>query len=133
MLAAVLLAGCQSIPGIGNDRLHLADNTEIAVTLVVNGREVAVVQPSSSVDFGPADLGPMPWHVAVRTAGGRDLLTLDVEPDSVHDDPNLDGTGSYSAPATGLDLSCGQLLVYVGRMMPGGGVPGPGTPGDCDP
>ena len=131
----ITVLGCGASPGVprvGNDRLHLLNDTTVPVQLAVQGRVIAFVDPGASKEYGPSDLGPMPWRVAVLSNSGRPLLSLVVEPDSVHDDMNVDGTGSCSAPSAGLDLSCGQLLVYVGRMMPGGGVPGPGVPGDCD-
>jgi hypothetical protein len=130
---SAVLAGCGFVPGIGNDTLHILNNTTIPVSVVVNDQDVDILEPSSSADIEGGSLPTLPWHVEVRTSGGRDLVALDVPPGSVHDEPNLDGTGSYSAPATRIDLSCGQVRIYVGRMMPGGPVPGPGSPGDCDP
>jgi hypothetical protein len=133
IVLAAFVAGCGFLPGIGNDRLHVLNRTTIHVAIVVNQRNIGVVAPGADADLGPADLGAMPWHVSARTPAGRELVTLDVDPGSVQDQSNLDGTGSYSAPATGVDLSCGQIRLYAGRMMPSGPVPGPGTPGDCAP
>ncbi|HLO34893.1 MAG TPA: hypothetical protein VK194_02370 [Candidatus Deferrimicrobium sp.] len=133
IVLVAIVAGCGLVPGVGNDTLHIGNQTTIPVTLIVNEREIAVVQPNTNADVVPADLGAMPWHVEARTAGGRDLVALDVGPGSVHDVWNLDGTGSYSAPAAGIGLSCGQVVLYVGRIMPNGGPPGPGASGDCEP
>jgi hypothetical protein len=130
---AMLIASCAFVPGIGNDRIHVVNSTTLLVTLVVNGRQIAVVQPSAGADAGPSELGSMPWHAVVRTASGRELVTIDVAPGSVQDVHNADGTGSYSAPAARIDLSCGQIRLYAGRIMPGGPAPGPGSPGDCLP
>ena len=127
------LCGCGFVPWVGNDSLHVVNSTTIPVTVTVNGREMAVVEAGQTADFGPADLGAQPWRAQALTSGGRELTSLDVEPGSVHDEPNLDGTGTYTGVGARADLTCGQIRLYAGRIMPGGPAPGPGTPGDCDP
>jgi hypothetical protein len=127
------LGGCGFLPRVANDTLHVLNDTSMPVTLVVNDRVITVVEPMTSANLDAADVGALPLDARVTTASGRELLRLVVEAGSVRDEPNLDGSGSYSAPAARVDLSCGQIRLFAGRIMPGGPAPGPGTPGDCAP
>jgi hypothetical protein len=104
------------------------------VTEQVDGTVPGAGAPGIAASSYPSDDG-LPDELRDRWPHAVDslLLALDMTPGSVQDQPNLDGTGSYSAPAARIDLSCGQIRLYAGRMMPGGGIPGPGTPGDCSP
>jgi hypothetical protein len=74
----------------------------------------------------------LPWHVAVRTLSGRELLAFDVGPDSVTSTTGPDGRVEMRGAGARVDLSCGRLDAYAGPPMIGP-APGPGVPGDCEP
>jgi hypothetical protein len=130
-VAALLFVGCGVLPA--DYTLHVSNSTTLPLTLVVNGQDVAVLEPGRAASISPVDLPSLPWSVSTVTSTGRVLAAMQVEPGSVVDERALDGTGSYSAPAGGVGLSCGQIRMWVGGTPPIGGGPAEGTPGDCEP
>ena len=129
---AAILVGCSLLPT--DYTLHVSNSTTLTLTLVVNDQPVSVLEPGTHADISPGSLPALPWAVSMRTATGRVVATMPVAQGSIVDDRALDGTGSYSAPAGGATLSCGSVLLYAGSSAPsGGGIPGPGVPGDCEP
>jgi hypothetical protein len=135
MLVGVLVLtfiACRALGG-PDYTLHVINGTALPLTVIVNGHEVGIVAARASGEFPPRSLASLPWSVEARTSSGRVVLTLTVPPGSVVEERHLDGTGSYSAPAARVDLSCGRLDIYPGRTGPLGPMPGPGVPGDCDP
>ena len=131
VLALFLSVACSVLPP--DYTLHVLNGTTLPLTLVVNGAKVADVAPGTEANVVAADLPSLPWSVSTRTSTGRVVATMQVEPDSVVDDQAIDGTGSYSAPAGGAALSCGQIRMWVGGMQPIGGGPAEGQHGDCEP
>ena len=113
--------------------VHVDNGTTMALTIVVNGQPVALAAAKDVKAIPMAALPPLPWTVEARSASGRVVLTLIVEPGSVVDIRNADGTGSHSAPGARADLSCGRLDMYPGSAGMMGPAPGPGVPGDCAP
>ncbi len=128
---AILAAGCSFLPP--DYTLHAANSTTLALTVVVNDRPVAVLEPGTSADFATGTLPGLPWHVATRTATGRSVATMEVAQGSIVDQRAVDGTGSYSAPFGAAALSCGRVMLWVGAIEPSGGGVSEGVPGDCDP
>lgn len=129
--AALMVLGCSLLPP--DYTIHVSNGTTLALTVTVNGGDIVVLEPGTSADVQPGELPALPWSVTTRTATGRVVATMDVEPGSVVDDRAIDGTGSYSAPAGGVTLSCGQVRMWVGGTSPIGGGPAEGKPGDCEP
>ncbi|HXU84991.1 MAG TPA: hypothetical protein VN773_04240 [Verrucomicrobiae bacterium] len=113
--------------------LHVVNGTTLALAIVVNGQPVAVSAAKDAKDIPVAALPPLPWTVEARSVSGRVVLTLTVEPGSVVDVRNADGTSSHRAPGARADLSCGRLDMYPGNTPMLGPMPGPGVPGDCAP
>jgi hypothetical protein len=130
-LVVLSLLGCSVLPP--DYTLHVSNGTTLPLTLVVNGVKVSDLAPGTEASVVAGDLPSLPWSVSTRTPTGRVVATMQVEPDSVVDDRAIDGTGSYSAPAGGVALSCGQVRMWVGGMEPIGGGPAEGKPGDCEP
>jgi hypothetical protein len=141
MVATIALAGCGSLfpsprvePSAAVDyTLHVSNGTTLALSVIVNGQSIGVAPAGINADYTVDQLPGLPWAVETRTVSGRLILQLDVQPGSVIDIRNADGSGSHSAPARRADLSCGRLDLYVGSIGMLGPAPGPGVPGDCVP
>ena len=124
------VAGCGLIPP--DYTLHVANSTTLALTLAVNDQQIRVLEPGTHAEVSPGALPALPWAVVLRTASGRIVAKMPVAQGSIVDQRGLDGTGSYSAPVSGVTLSCGSAFMYVGDPPVGGGL-AVGVPGDCDP
>ena len=143
LVCGVALAGfagaCGLIPGFGAPAarpvgVEVSNGTDLAVTLVVNGKVIRVV-PAHDGTPSPitADvLGPMPWIVEARTSTGRLLTSMVVHDGDVQREDLGNGRSSSRSVGARVDLSCGRLDVWAGTPM-SGPVPGPGVPGDCVP
>ena len=128
LLAIVaVVAACTPSPiGTPHD-LVISNQTSIAVTVVVNGASVRTVQPRAQETIAVRDLPSQPWFVEARTSAGRVLSAMAVRPGDAWERGNeMKGDGVR------VDLSCGRLDMWSGPPMLGP-VPGPGTPGDCNP
>jgi len=143
LVAAALVAfGCESVvdgPTVGTEsgrrplpELNVSNQTTIAVRVVVNGREVAVLEPGAVLHDLVIDAIPMPWLVQLTTATRRVLLDLAIEQDAVLTTTGPDGQVSTKGQGARVDLSCGRLEAWVGPPLLGP-PPGRGTLGDCDP
>jgi hypothetical protein len=131
-LVGALGAGCS--PALGPDySLSVSNDTTIPVTLVVNAKQLGVIEAGDGLEIEDGDLPPRPWTVELTTAAGRSLATLPVAEGSVVDERAPDGTGSYRAPISRTVLSCGTLLIQVGDTAYRGGGLAEGGPGDCGP
>ena len=102
------------------------------VVLTVNGTPGRPIAAGQGADLGLSDLGPLPWAAQVRTESGRVLVELTVRAGDVVTRDNGDGSGMTRGAGARVDLSCGRIDITSGIFMHGP-VPGPGTPGDCDP
>jgi hypothetical protein len=131
LAAAALTSGCSLLPP--DYTLHVSNSTTLPLTLVVNDQQVAVLEPGTSADVPSSALPALPWEVATRTVTGRSVATMDVAQGSIVDQRAIDGTGSHSAPAGGVALSCGRIMLWVGSTPPSGGAYSEGVPGDCEP
>lgn len=113
--------------------LEISNNTTLAVTLVVNGTWRRTFEPMSGDGIIYAgDLPPQPWSVEARSPSGRVLASMTVRPGDVFATFYPDGRGEMRGDGVRLDLSCGVLRFWSGPR-PLGPVPGPGSPGDCEP
>ena len=127
ILVVAVVAACAPAPtGIPHD-LVVSNQTSISVTLVVNGTSVRTVQPGSQETILVRDLPAQPWSVEARTSAGRVLSAMTVRPGDVWERGN-----EMKGDAVRVDLSCGRLDMWSGPPLLGP-VPGPGTPGDCNP
>ena len=113
--------------------LHVANGTRLALSIVVNGQPVALAAAKDSKDIPVAALPALPWTVEARSVSGRVVLAFTVEPGSIVDDRNADGSRTHRAPGARADLSCGRLDMYPGSTPMLGPAPGPGVAGDCEP
>src|SRR2546430_4652249 len=127
ILVVAVVAACAPAPtGIPHD-LVVSNQTSISVTLVVNGASVRTVQPRSDERILVRDLPAQPWFVEARTSAGRVLSAMTVRPGDVWERGN-----EMNGDSVRMDLSCGRLDMWSGPPMLGP-VPGPGSPGDCNP
>ncbi len=123
---AVGLAACSTSvspsPSPGWPPVGVWNETSVAVTLVVNGSDTAVIQAGALVWPVAAGFPARPWKLQVHSPSGRTLVTLDVAAGPVV-------TGQYGDA----DLSCGRLWVWTSGPPPGGG-PADMAPGTapCD-
>lgn len=129
----LLVAACQGTIDL-EPPLHVENGTELAVSIFVNDRQVAEYESMAGGEVD-ADLPALPWRVEARTAAGRVLTSLDVEPGDVITERGPNGVTHLSGPLGRVDLSCGRLSVWAGDLVPSGPafVPNPGRPGDCEP
>lgn len=125
-IAALLLVGCVLGPRSPSG-LEVSNGTTLAVTIVVNGSAVAMVEPHGGVTIDPRDLPPLPWVVEARTPSGRLLTSM-----AVHEGDVQYTANTSRGDATRVDLSCGRLDIWSGPPLLGP-APGPGVPGDCLP
>jgi len=143
----VLLAGCGGLlptPDLSHPSpaaagiddigftIDVANGTKLAVTIVVNGTAVAVIEPGQGGTVKPGMLPPKPWAVEARSPSGRVLSRFNVVDGQVTRTVRADGGVEMSGAGARVDLSCGRLDVTVGPPMLGP-APGPGRPGDCEP
>jgi hypothetical protein len=138
----LIAAEGQTLPDLGgglgvDDRFHvchigdrltlsIANQTTIAVTLVVNGKVIEIVPAGSGRDPITAELPGLPWDVETRSPSGRVLsrMTVNVGDVSITE-------GAAKGDAVRVDLSCGRLDVWSGPPLLGPPfVPGPS--GDCE-
>lgn len=139
VLTAVVAACAPSVsPGPTADLpvLGVANGTSLEVVLFVNGKEVAKASPGGPAPvIRAADVPPLPWSVEARTASGRVLTSMHVEPGQVWSADRPDGGGVISGVFGRVDLSCGRLTIWAGDSQPSGPAPAasPGNPGDCTP
>lgn len=116
--------------------LHVSNGTTMDVTLFVNGVPVGVFPsggPPPEIDT--TGLNPVPWVVEARSASGRVLTSMNVEPGQVWTTTRPDGGMSTRSTMGRVDLSCGRLTIWAGDGTPSGPPPAenPGQPGDCVP
>ena len=133
VLIAALAAGCSHIIWGPDYALSVWNATTIPVTLVVNDKQISVIEPGNGVTIHDGEMPALPWNVELTTAAGRILAALPVAEGSVVDERALDGTGSYSAPFSRTVLTCGELTIQIGDTAFSGGGPAEGVAGDCAP
>lgn len=132
--ALLLAASCSDLaptPAPVAD-LEISNGTTLTVALAVNGGRIASVSPHTVERIAPSRLPPLPWKVEAQTASGRVLASMTVRAGDVTRTTNPDGSWSWKGDAVRVDLSCGRLDIWSGPPL-AGPVPGPGSPGDCDP
>ena len=126
------MAACSSAPTGAAHDLVVSNATTLTVTLAVNGAVARTVRPQTDETVSTSDLPPLQWSVETRTLSGRVLSRMTVRAGDVWE-TNLPGGGrEMNGDAVRVDLSCGRLDMWSGPPLLGP-LPGPGTPGDCDP
>jgi hypothetical protein len=119
-----------SVSGTGMT-LSIANQTTIAVTLVVNQKVIEVVAAGGYENPIKAELPGLPWDVETRSPSGRVLSSMTVKAGDVwQTTPDASGNSGAKGDAVRVDLSCGRLDVWSGPPLLGP-PPGPGTSGDC--
>jgi len=134
--AAVAVFACSAAPPATPVDLGIANGTTLTVSLFVNGQLVGVSPPNApSPTIYPNSLPPLPWMVEAKSATGRVLTSMIVEPGEVRTATGPDGQISHNGTFGRVDLSCGRLTIWAGDVVPSGPAPpaSPGTPGDCVP
>ena len=132
LAAIVLVGGCKMLPTFAPPKLGISNGTKLTVTLIVNGQAVGVFPPGQGAGPLTTALPPLPWTVDARSATGRLLTTMQVEPGQVSSTTLPDGLIQSSGTLGRVDLSCGRLDIWAG-FPASGPAPGPGQPGDCNP
>jgi hypothetical protein len=140
-LISSALAGCVAgggtspTPSPSPDAIGLGvvNGTDLRVSIVVNTTVIETIAPQSADKaILMSVLPPLPWVVQARTSSGRVLVTMTAGPGDVQGPAEIGQlhTAKYSA----VDLSCGELSMWTGAIQPtGGGPPGSGSSGDCQP
>ena len=132
LFALGLIGACSPTPTDPAYDLVVSNQTTLTVTLVVNGAVVRTVKPQTQEIVSTTDLPALPWSAQTRTAGGRALSAMTVRAGDVSMTTLPGGGRGMKGDAVRVDLSCGRLDMWSGPPLLGP-VPGPGTPGDCDP
>lgn len=131
------IAGCSLLlPAPERPALGISNGTTLVVTVFVNNVLVATDAPGGPApDIQRAALPALPWVVEARSASGRVLTSMRVEPGQVWSTTRPDGGLSLSGAIGRVDLSCGRLTIWAGDIQPSGPapLPNPGQPGDCLP
>jgi hypothetical protein len=135
-LSLPLLIACVACTTISGPWLAVENGTDLDVTLVVNGEELAVYPAGgggAELEFG--ELPPLPWRVEARSPSGRVLTSMEVHPGDVWRTSGAGGAESFSSTMGRVDLSCGRLTIWAGYTPPSGPAPGgnAGKAGDCEP
>jgi hypothetical protein len=118
----------------GSMTINLANETSLAVTLVVNGDVAGAVTVGQSASFSASRLPDLPWAIEARTMSGRVLTSMTVKAGDVWTTDAPGGPVS-KGPWTSVMLSCGRLDIWSwsGAPPPAPSEPGPRSPGDCAP
>lgn len=133
---AAAIAGCSLFASSERPALGISNGTTLVVTMFVNGTLVVSDPPGGPAPEIERDaLPPLPWVVEARSASGRVLTTMRVEPGQVWSTTRLDGVRESNGTFGRVDLSCGRLTIWAGDGQPSGPAPpaNPGQPGDCEP
>lgn len=142
LVAVAALAGCNAlrinppaptVPPPKPAQIVVANQTTMAITVFVNGVRIADFPAASGDTLGAARLPPLPWSVAARTSTRRVLAAFDVQAVDLQFTLATNGGIEGTIPGARVDLSCGTLRMWAGDQPMSGPIPGPGTPGDCEP
>lgn len=128
-LLLVLVVGCV-VPTRTLD-LTVSNQTTLVVTVFLNGGVFGSLPPGE-VHAMFVSGGSGPWLVEARAPSGRVLSSMTVRAGDVSETTNPDGGRTRRGAAVRVDLSCGRLDMWSGPAL-AGPMPGPGTPGDCEP
>jgi hypothetical protein len=129
-LLTVLVVGCAAQRQTLD--VTVSNQTTLVVTVVVNGGVLRSVPPGEVRGMSVYHSGSGPWTVEARAPSGRVLSSMTVRPGDVSETTNPDGSRTARGAAVRVDLSCGRLDMWSGPPL-AGPMPGPGTPGDCEP
>lgn len=126
--AALVVVACDLL-GTGPPRsLEVGNGTNLAISVTVNGADIAIVAAETSRRLDAGELPHLPWRIEARTAGGRLVASLDVT------DAAFVMTANSAAGAVALlDMLCGRLVIWAGAAPPSLPAPPPGPLVPCDP
>jgi hypothetical protein len=127
LLVAVLGARCGTPQPSPQLTLSIANETSIAVGLVVNGSVVATVPAGVTEDPVKATLPELPWTVETRSPSGRTLSTMIVRSGDTKTMSSANGQ-TQTGDVTRVLLSCGRLAIWAGPEIEGPWSP---TADDC--
>ena len=127
LLVAVLAAGCATPQPSPQLTLSIANETSIAVGLVVNGTVVVTVAPGATQDPVKATLPALPWTVKTSSPSGRTLSTMTVRLADIQTMSGANGQ-TQTGDVVRVVLACGRLAIWAGPE-----IEGPWTPiaDDC--
>jgi hypothetical protein len=134
----VLVAACGAVGASASHErpeLGISNGTTLAVSLIVNGKQLATVEPGGSLSASDAARLPdLPWSVEARSPSGRVLTSMSVGVGAVSSTTDPEGVVHSSGAFGRVDLSCGSLRIWAG-FPPSGPIPASpaGSPGDCVP
>ena len=103
LLVAALVAGCASGP------LHVANETDTAIGVYVDGRWIGTYAPGASGDASVSGAG-RPQTLEVRSPTGAVLLSLQINDDQLA----AGAAGGYGNGAS-VGLPCGVVTVLIGQ------------------
>jgi hypothetical protein len=114
--------------------LTASNDTDLTISLVVNGQVVRVIAPHSGAGPIPeTELSAAPWSVEARTVTGRVITSLTVSAADLAETMLPGGAVTHSIPMGRIDLACGRLTIWAGNHAPSGPVPVPGQGEPCVP
>ena len=90
-------------------QISVDNGTSIAITVAVNGTQVAQVPPGTRQSPISATLAGRPWTVEARSPSGHVLASFTAAPDAAISDQASIGDVEF--------LTCGQLVVWAGAPM----------------
>ncbi len=111
-------------PVVGARQISLANDTTVAITVIVNGTVAATVPPDTTAAPIAGALPARPWTVEARSPSGRVLATLTV---GVAD--NISATAGVGAFG---DVACGHVTLWAGGVIPDHPIPSQASPQPCD-
>lgn len=112
--------------------LSVSNETSLDLVLVVNNQSIQALAAHTLTIVSASELPPLPWAAEVQLPSGRSLIAAVARAGDVWSRAIPNGGTEMHGIGTRVDLSCGRIDLYTGPPLMGP-MPGPGSPGDCDP
>lgn len=127
---ALALAGCGLLPGAaGGAAVNVRNDTTLVITVRINAKVVAQVEPGSTFQLPGGDLGPTPWAVELLRPNGN-IVAGNV----ISTEQAACGTAAACDPATTrAHMTCGDAVLWLGQQEPPVPPEAPGTGIPCEP
>ena len=126
--AALTVVACDLFDPGPPRSLQVENGTNLAISVTVNGADIAIVAAETSRQFTAGELPRLPWSVEARTVVGRLVASLDVTAAAFVMTANTAG-GAIAL----VDMPCGRLVLWAGAAPPSLPAPPPGPLVPCDP